>query len=119
MGRLLSGGRVATPHLQTGRASYLSPLRALSGGALPRERFSPLAQSRRAARLDECPLMVEQRTCSGNAATSVFDDPSRTCAALNGGLQFHRLAQFRPILVCAGMLCFQQHGAIQKTREPT
>src|ERR1700678_468481 len=45
MGRLLSGGRVATPHLQTGRARYLSPLRALGCGALPRERFSPLAQS--------------------------------------------------------------------------
>jgi hypothetical protein len=40
MGRLLSGGRVATPHLQTGHASYLSPPRAFGGGALPRERFS-------------------------------------------------------------------------------
>src|ERR1700730_7739483 len=45
MGRLLSGVRVATPHLQTGRACYLSPPRELGGGALPRERFSPLAQS--------------------------------------------------------------------------
>src|ERR1700682_5845715 len=44
MGRLLSGVRVATPHLQTGRASYLSPHRAIGGGALPRERFSPLTQ---------------------------------------------------------------------------
>src|SRR6266852_7406666 len=42
MGRLLSGVRVATPHLQTGRASYLSPHRAIGGGALPRERFSPM-----------------------------------------------------------------------------
>ena len=32
-----------------------------------------LAQSRRAARLDECLLLAEQRTCSGNATTSVFD----------------------------------------------
>src|SRR5882672_1671327 len=47
MGRLLSGGRVATPHLQTGRASYLSPPRASGGGALPRERFSPLTHGRR------------------------------------------------------------------------
>src|SRR6266852_5465872 len=31
-----------------------------------------MAQNRRAARLDECPLLVEQPTCSGNAATSVF-----------------------------------------------
>jgi hypothetical protein len=34
--------RVGTPHLQTGRASYLAPPRALDGGALPRERFSPM-----------------------------------------------------------------------------
>jgi len=45
MGRLLFGGRVATPHLQTGRTSYLSPRRALGGGALPRERFSPMTHS--------------------------------------------------------------------------
>ena len=47
MGRLLSGVRVATPHLQTGRASYLSPPRAAGRSALPRERFNPLAQSAR------------------------------------------------------------------------
>src|ERR1700689_3901968 len=47
MGRLLSGGRVATPHLQTGRARCLSPLRALGCGALPRERFSPLEENRK------------------------------------------------------------------------
>jgi len=39
----------AFPHLQTGRASYLSPPRGLGGGALPRERFSPLAPLRHAA----------------------------------------------------------------------
>jgi hypothetical protein len=33
MGKLLSGGRVATPHLQTGSASYLSKQRATGGGA--------------------------------------------------------------------------------------
>jgi hypothetical protein len=32
-----------------------------------------LAQSRRAARLGECPLLGEQPTCSGNAATSAFN----------------------------------------------
>ena len=31
------------------------------------------AQSRRAARLGECPLLEERPTCSGNAATSAFD----------------------------------------------
>src|SRR5260221_6138454 len=46
-------------------------------------------------------------------------DPFRTCSALNGGLQFLRLARFGPILACAGMLCFQPPGAIQKTRGHT
>src|SRR4030081_581573 len=61
MGRLLSGVRVATPHLQTGRASYLSPPRAPGGGALPRERFSPLAQMRSA----RCPLFGRYEGKSG------------------------------------------------------
>jgi hypothetical protein len=67
---------------------------------------------------DLSPLSGVKRKSDFGAVRSAFD-PSRTCAALNGGLQFHRLAQFRPILACAGMLCFQQHGAIQKTRGPT
>src|SRR5882762_10450429 len=35
-------------------------------------------QSRRAARLDECPLLGEQPTPSGNTATSALN-PKRTC----------------------------------------
>src|SRR6266436_5994113 len=62
MGRLLSGVRVATPHLQTGRASYLSPHRAIGGGALPRERFSPLALFGLGAMSDLSPLCAPKRT---------------------------------------------------------
>jgi hypothetical protein len=39
------------PHLQTGRVSYLSPPRALGGGALPRERFGPLTPGRHGQKL--------------------------------------------------------------------
>src|ERR1700730_2859426 len=42
MGMLLSGVRLGTPYLQTGRARY-RPSRAPGRSALPRERFSPLA----------------------------------------------------------------------------
>ncbi len=38
-------------------------------------------QSRRAARLDECSLLGEQRTCSGNAATSALDPRAATPSA--------------------------------------
>jgi hypothetical protein len=41
MGMLLSDVRLATPHLQTGRALY-RPRRAARRSALPRERFSPV-----------------------------------------------------------------------------
>src|SRR5882672_4679040 len=43
-----------------------------------------MAQSRRAARLDECLLLGEQRTCSGNATTSVFD-PTETSSLIGCG----------------------------------
>jgi hypothetical protein len=46
MGMLLSGVRLGTPRHQTGRARY-RPGRAPRRSALPRERFSPLTQSRR------------------------------------------------------------------------
>src|SRR5437660_9364686 len=90
MGRLLSGVRVATPHLQTGRASYLSPPRAPGGGALPRERFSPLARSGRS---------VFQQTyglAEGNAGDGDYGRRSvsatSTQASFLGGT-FHDVAQ--------------------------
>ena len=64
MGRLLSGGRVATPHLQTGHASYLSPPRAFGGGALPRERFSAVARNGHGAMSDMSPLWKAERKTS-------------------------------------------------------
>src|ERR1700733_2820829 len=67
MGRLLSGGRVATPHLQTGRARYLSPPRGLGGGALPRERFSPLALFRHGAMSDLSLWGAPKRTSADHA----------------------------------------------------
>src|SRR6266404_4986909 len=47
MGMLLSDVRLATPHLQTGRA-HPDTGRAACRSALPRERFSPLALNRHA-----------------------------------------------------------------------
>src|ERR1039457_2017099 len=84
MGRLLSGVRVATPHLQTGRASYLSPRRALGGGALPRERFSPLARNGPPAMSDLSPLSGVKRKSDFRATGQLLtrprseNDPSQT-----------------------------------------
>ena len=77
MGRLLSGGRVATPHLQTGRASYLSTPRALGGGALPRERFSPMAPLRHANRSEQCLSLRAKRKTYTLLSSSRFD-PARS-----------------------------------------
>src|SRR6267378_6371713 len=56
-----------SPRVEPYRFAPRPPPRAIA------QRFSAMAQNRRAARLDECPLLVEQPTCSGNAATSVLD----------------------------------------------
>src|SRR5882672_8042473 len=78
MGRLLSGGRDATPHLQTGRACYLSPLRALGDGALPRERFSPLAQSGRCQERQGQPR-VKRRRRFGTSELSAQESGAPCC----------------------------------------
>src|SRR6267142_1327251 len=69
------------------------------------QRLCALAQSRRATRLDECLLLGEQRTCSGNATTSVFDPGCvKTCAHEKHAELFSLL--FVPVTV-ASIFVFQ------------
>src|SRR6266481_2613175 len=78
MGMLLSDVRLATPHLQTGRA-HPDTGRAACRSALPRERFSPLAQNGHGAMSDLSPLCAAKRT-SGRAVTkSAFLRPHSEC----------------------------------------
>src|SRR5467141_4113423 len=56
-----------SPRVEPYRCPPRPPPRAIA------QRFSASAQSRRAARLSECPLSGEQATCSGIAVTSALD----------------------------------------------
>src|SRR5712672_3646716 len=83
MGMLLSDVRLATPHLQTGRA-HPDTGRAACRSALPRERFSPLALFGHGPMSDLSPLSGVKRKSNFGAVRSV-DDPQRTSDPVNVG----------------------------------
>src|SRR5438105_14267898 len=98
MGRLLSGGRVATPHLQTGRASYLSPPRAPGGGALPRERFSPMIDIGSCVHAVSLFAISDELKFKAAVAYCHFRSRAPPCPALerSTGLPYWQLIVFSP-----------------------
>src|SRR5260370_4769397 len=69
MGMLLSDVRLATPHLQTGRA-HPDTRPAACRSTLPRERFSPLALFGHGAMSDLSPLSAAKRTSRSKGGRS-------------------------------------------------
>src|SRR6266404_3014329 len=89
MGMLLSDVRLATPHLQTGRA-HPDTGRAACRSALPRERFSPLARFGHGAMSDLSPLSGAERKLDFGAVRAAFD-PERTSDFGQGEVGFAQI----------------------------